>query len=52
MSRFLSFETYSHLEFCNCAVLIVHDLVFHGAEVHWMFDDHRVSGSDCISYWK
>lgn len=28
-----------HLEFCDCVVLIVVYPVFHGAEVHGMFDD-------------
>lgn len=29
-----------YLELCDCVVLIVSNLVFHGAEVHRMFDDH------------
>lgn len=28
-----------HLKFRNCAVLIVYNLVFHGAEVHRMLDN-------------
>ncbi len=36
----LCVEKYPHLEFCHCVVLIVSNLVFHGAEVHRMFDYH------------
>lgn len=41
-----------HLEFCNCVVLIVIYLVFHGAEVHGMLDDGWVTRSNRICYWK
>lgn len=48
----LCVEKYPHLEFCNRIVVIVSNLVFHGAEVHRMFDDHWVTRSNCICYWK
>ena len=38
-SNSLCIEKYRHLEFCNSVVLIVSNLVFHGAEVHRMLDD-------------
>lgn len=41
-----------HLKFCNCVVLIVCNLVLHGAEVHGMFDNCWVTRGNCICYWK
>lgn len=42
----------SHLKFSNCVVLIISNFVFHGTKIHRMFDDHWVTRSDCIRYWK
>lgn len=42
----------THLEFCNCVVFIVYNLVFHGAEVHRMLDYCWVTRSNRIRNWK
>lgn len=41
-----------HLKFRNCVVLIVYNLVFHGAEVHRMLDNCWVTRSNGIRYRK
>lgn len=41
-----------HLELCDGFVLVVCDLVVHGAEIHGVFDYHRVTWSDGVCHWE
>lgn len=44
----------SYLQFFYGLVVIVLDLFFHGAKIHWVFNDHGVARSNKISHrkWK